>query len=203
VLFNVAQLLRESTGAERTYAIDADVPSVAEDSTPAHAAGTVRFVRTHRGLLAYVRLDAILRDTCSRCLGPAETPVRVGVEEEFLPTVDVNTGAPLPPPEDEDAGAFLIDEHHHLDLTEAVRQALVTEQPMQPLCQDECAGLCPQCGADLNQGRCACPTEEIDVRWAALIGLPAAGQVPAVSGQPSSPTPSQRRDGRPPAGSPC
>ena len=169
MLFNVAQLLREPTGSERAYPIDDEVPATTTDAAPSHVSGTVRLVRTHRGLIAYATLDALARDVCSRCLGPAETPIRVRVEEEFLPTVDVHTGAPLPPPEDQ--SAFLIDEHHHLDLTEAVRQALVMGEPMQPLCRPDCAGLCNQCGADLNQGRCACPKEPVDPRWSALSGL--------------------------------
>jgi uncharacterized metal-binding protein YceD (DUF177 family) len=75
----------------------------------------------------------------------------------------------LPPPDDPDA--FLIDEHHHLDLTEAVRQALVVEQPMAPLCRPDCAGLCPECGADLNAGPHSCAAEPEDSRWAALRAL--------------------------------
>jgi uncharacterized protein len=170
VFFNVAQLLREPIGAERTYEIDADVPDVVEDAAPSHVKGTVRLVRTHRGLLAYASLDGVLRDVCSRCLGPVEMPVHLTVEEEFLPSVDVNSGAPLPV-EDADADAFRIDDHHHLDLTEAVRQALVTEQPMQPLCRPDCAGLCPTCGVDLNQSTCQCPRDETDPRWAVLSQL--------------------------------
>lgn len=166
MLFNVAQLLRESIGAERVYPIDADVAAVADDMPPSHVAGAARIVRTHRGLLVYVDAGGTLRDVCGRCLGPAEAPVHVHVEEEFLPTVDVTTGMPLPKPEDD--AAFLIDEHHHVDLTEAVRQALVLAQPMQMLCRPDCAGLCQQCGVDLNQGPCACPPAAIDPRWSAL-----------------------------------
>jgi uncharacterized protein len=165
VLFNVAQLLREPIGAERVSAVDADV-AVADDMPPAHVTGRARIVRTHRGLLVYVDAEGAVRDICGRCLGPAEAPVHVHVEEEYLPTVDIITGMPLPRPTDD--ATFLIDEHHHVDLTEAVRQALVLAQPMQMLCRPDCAGLCPQCGADLNEGRCVCPPAVIDPRWSAL-----------------------------------
>jgi uncharacterized protein len=171
VFFNVAQLLREPIGAERTYPIDGDVPAFGDDTPPSHVSGSARMVRTHRGLLVYADVEGTLRDTCGRCLGPAETPVRVHVEEEYLPTVDVTTGMPLPKVDDD--AAFLIDEHHHLDLTEAVRQALVLSQPMQMLCRPECAGLCPQCGVDLNQESCACPSAETDPRWSVLGRLAA------------------------------
>ena len=47
-----------------------------------------------------------------------------------------------------------------LDLAEMVREQFYLALPMRPLCREECKGLCPQCGTNLNQGTCAC-----DVRW--------------------------------------
>jgi uncharacterized protein len=75
----------------------------------------------------------------------------------------------LPPPDD--PGSFTIDEHHILDLTEAIRQYIVTAMPMKSLCREDCAGLCPTCGKDLNQGKCGCKQEELDPRWAELLKL--------------------------------
>jgi uncharacterized protein len=99
-------------------------------------------------------------------------PIHLSLQEEFLPTVDVHSGQPLPPlDEGEDVEVFRIDDHHHLDLTEAVRQALVTQLPMRPLCRPDCAGLCARCGADLNEGPCGCPDEPADDRWSVLRGL--------------------------------
>lgn len=172
MLFNVAQLLQEQIGAERMYAVDASIPGAESDTPETDVRGSVRLTRTNRGLLAYAELDAVARDACGRCLRPTETPLHVSLREEYLPTVDVHTGQPLPPlDEGEDAEAFRIDEHHHLDLTEAVRQALVTLLPMRPLCRADCAGLCPRCGADLNEGPCRCPAEPVDDRWSVLRGL--------------------------------
>ncbi|MBM4142088.1 MAG: hypothetical protein FJ225_00625 [Lentisphaerae bacterium] len=57
-----------------------------------------------------------------------------------------------------------------VDLTPAMREAILLAFPSHPVCRAQCRGLCPQCGANLNAGRCGCrPTEE--VRWAALDGL--------------------------------
>jgi uncharacterized protein len=171
VLFNASQLLQEPIGSERAYHIDETVAGAGDDGAPVDVRGHVRLMRTNRGLLAYGELDARARGACSRCLRPVETPVHLTIEEEFLPTVDVATGQPLPR-QDDDAGAYFeIDAHHHVDLTEAVRQTLVMNEPMRPLCRPDCAGLCTRCGADLNEGRCACPEEPADDRWAALRGL--------------------------------
>ncbi|HEX2986866.1 MAG TPA: DUF177 domain-containing protein, partial [Chloroflexota bacterium] len=68
--------------------------------------------------------------------------------------VDVSTGIALPEPEDLDA--FRLTPDHVLDLTEAIRQYVIVESPLQPLCDEECKGLCSQCGANLNLGPCDC-----------------------------------------------
>ena len=58
-----------------------------------------------------------------------------------------------------------------LDLAPMARQAALLELDDERLCREACAGLCPQCGVDRNVGSCACDSEVIDHRWAALDGL--------------------------------
>ena len=65
----------------------------------------------------------------------------------------------------------IIDERHIIDFAEAIRQYAVLGIPMKPLCSDQCAGLCPTCGQNLNQGPCECPKAEIDPRWSELLKL--------------------------------
>lgn len=50
-------------------------------------------------------------------------------------------------------------EGDHLELVPMLREQVILSDPMHPLCQDDCAGLCPHCGKNLNEGRCACPEE--------------------------------------------
>jgi uncharacterized protein len=126
-------------------------------------------LRLQRSILVRCALDTEVALTCSRCLGRFRHPLKINFEEEFLPTVDVTSGVPLGPPEE--PGAFTIDEHHILDLTEAARQYAVMALPMKALCDEHCAGLCPKCGQNLNQGKCDCPAQEIDQRWSELTKL--------------------------------
>jgi uncharacterized protein len=58
-----------------------------------------------------------------------------------------------------------------VDLTELVREAVLLGLPIAPLCDDDCAGLCPTCGIDRNEGDCDCAADEVDPRWAALSDL--------------------------------
>jgi uncharacterized protein len=112
-------------------------------------------------------------------LKPFTQKIPLKIQEEFFPTIDIITGAKLPKPED--PGSFTLDEHHILDLTEAIRQYIITAMPMKPLCKEDCAGLCATCGKDLNKVKCSCTQEEIDPRWAELLKLKNSNKVKIVN----------------------
>ncbi|MFC2001426.1 DUF177 domain-containing protein [Chloroflexota bacterium] len=131
--------------------------------------GDLRLLRTQRSILAKGGLRTEVELTCGRCLTLFRCPLSLTIEEEYIPVVDVISGAPLPPPED--ASSFTIDGHHILDLTEAIRQYTTLAIPMKPLCHEDCAGLCQNCGHNFNQGPCDCPAPAIDPRWSELIKL--------------------------------
>jgi uncharacterized protein len=95
--------------------------------------------------------------------------LKIKFEEEFLPTVDILSGARLALPDE--PGTFTIDERHIIDITEAVRQYTLMAVPMKALCDEDCAGLCHSCGKNLNKGKCNCPPQEIDPRWSLLTKL--------------------------------
>ncbi|MBI3976561.1 MAG: DUF177 domain-containing protein [Chloroflexi bacterium] len=169
--FNVAQLLKQPVGTVREHEIDDTQPANPDIHWVGRLRGRVRFIRTGRGILVRARLGGLATDMCGRCLGDAQFPVRVHFEEEFLSSVDVITGLPNDVREERAAGAFLIDARHLLDLSEAVRQYALLDLPLQVVCSEACAGLCPRCGENLNEGPCACPPEAIDPRWAQLSEL--------------------------------
>ena len=164
---NVSQQLKEAIGSTRSYNVDETVDIANQES---HVEGRFSLVRTDRGILARGTLRTEITVTCSRCLRSCPLALTLDVEEEYYPTTDVLTGAPLPLPD----GYFTIDEHHILDLAEAIRQYAVLAIPMKPLCQENCTGLCPTCGHNLNLGPCDCPQQEIDPRWSGLLKLAVA-----------------------------
>ena len=166
MLFNVSGLVQEGIGATRQHQVDGVILS--DDREPEQVTGSVELLRTKAGILVRARLNLVEPETCSRCLQPLQETVHIDFEEEFQSIVDLQSGQPL---EENDEDAFLIDENHLLDLTEAVRQYREASAEMQPLCRPDCAGLCPRCGHDLNQGECSCTTGPVDDRWAALWGL--------------------------------
>jgi uncharacterized protein len=94
---------------------------------------------------------------CRRCLEPVVGPLRADVHEVYRPA-----GA------DDDAYTF---SGEQLDLAPMVREVVLLELPLAPLCRSECAGLCPVCGANRNEGDCGHQEDLRDPRWAALEGL--------------------------------
>ncbi len=165
---NVAQLLKEPIGSSRKYKIDEAI-DFSGDKRDRRVSGEISLIRTQRGVLVRGNLHTGLELTCSRCLSAFERPLKISFEEEYLQTVDVNSGLPFQ--SSGEPGSFTIDEHHVVDLTEAVRQYALLEMPMKPLCREDCAGLCQECGHNLNRGPCGCPVPTVDPRWSKLMNL--------------------------------
>lgn len=164
---NVLRELRQPIGAVSTVELEEQAMRV--DSLELHGlSGSVAMLRTDRGLLVSFNAAARELGHCSRCLTEIETPLEITFEEEYVPVVDANTGArvraALPP------DTFRIGPDFVLDLREGVRQYILISEPAKPLCKPDCRGLCPNCGADLNQGPCRCASEG-DSRWGALASL--------------------------------
>ena len=169
MFYNVAQLLREPVGATRTYRLDHPVSS---DGGDFHIfpQGQLSMMRVDRGIWVSASVAVRVGQTCSRCLKRFHYPLNIAIEEEYLPTVDINTGKSLPVPEMAE-GSFTIDKRHLLDLSEAVRQYAITSQPMKPLCRQDCQGLCPICGMDRSDNHCTCMERDVDARWVPLVQL--------------------------------
>ena len=165
---NVSQLLQEPVGAMRDYQVNETVDIIGDGKQYA-IQGECNLLRLHGSILVKCVLGTEVELACSRCLSRFRHPLKIKFEEEYIPTIDVLTGAPLPQPEE--ASTFTIDEHHTLDLAEAVHQYAMLAVPMKPLCGKECSGLCPNCGKNLNEDKCDCPQQEIDPRWSELTKL--------------------------------
>jgi uncharacterized protein len=169
IAVNVAQLLQAVQGTTRRLTIEEEAHALGEEAIVGPVRAECSLLRTGHGILADCRFETQLAMECGRCLEPATVRVAGRLQEEFLPTVEVRTGAPLPDPPDADA--FSIDENHVLDLGEAIRQHVLMEAPLRPLCRSDCQGLCPSCGSNLNEGSCDCAPAAEDSPFHALKQL--------------------------------
>lgn len=187
--YNVAQLLKEPTGAIRLYELSEDLTGLdPELDVLGPLVGTLQLIRTNSGILVLGDLSTAVRATCNRCLEPIVLPVRFQLTENFRPLTEVETGRYLRPDEyegdteDLEDEALLINEQHILNIAEIVRQNIWLALPMYPSCNWQGSGECPNLAkigpdelADVRLLRDDEPVEpdakEVDPRWAALLKL--------------------------------
>jgi uncharacterized protein len=171
-VFNVAGLLHEPPGATRDVRLRDHYVTLGPDIELAGPLDAdLRLQRTNRGIIVRGELRAPLRRTCARCTDPYVEEVRVGIEEEFLPSVDLASGAEVRPEEADADVTLRIDEHHEVDLSGVFHDELSLTEPMHPLCRPDCPGLCAECGEKLDRGEHDHGGEEIDPRLAGLAAL--------------------------------
>lgn len=156
-LVNVADLVHRP-GARRREQVSGrlDGLRVVDASVPAGAEVIVdtRLEWVSDGLLGTGTVVAPWAGECRRCLAPVGGELRVEFCELFEET----------PREGE---SYLL-RADHVDLAPLAREAVLCNLPLAPLCAEDCQGLCPTCGVDLNHGACHCAAPAPDPRWAAL-----------------------------------
>lgn len=124
----------------------------------------LRIESVHEGILVTGTVAAEAVGECSRCLDPIHENVDVNVQELFLFE-----------PEGDDEEQRLV-EHETVDLEPVVRDAVVTAMPFQPVCREDCPGLCAQCGIRLEDAPADHHHEQLDPRWAALAPLASSAE---------------------------
>ncbi|MFC1414569.1 DUF177 domain-containing protein [Streptacidiphilus sp. N1-12] len=127
------------------------------------------------GVLVTGTVEADLEGECVRCLEPVEQQLEADFQElYYYPEADMDRFGPSTKnDDDEDEEASRL-EGDLFDLEPVLRDAVVLALPLQPVCQEDCLGLCSECGARLTDD----PDhhhEAVDPRWAALEGLSALG----------------------------
>jgi uncharacterized protein len=107
--------------------------------------------------------------TCGRCLEPFRLPVAAVFDQRFLPASEMAQD-PEREVQDEDVDVSYYRDDR-IDLNELLREQFYLALPMKPLCREDCRGLCPQCGTNLNAGACDCAPAWEDPRLAPLKRL--------------------------------
>lgn len=178
--------------AETPFARTFEPGELADSGDPFRLLGPVELVMTVRKDGDLYKLAGQIRGsvelTCSRCLEAFPLPLEVPFDLRYLPQ-HLNLGAAGPADADDDADeddddgdgvggevggddlttAFYRDDR--IDLVQLIREQILLALPMKPLHSEACKGLCPNCGANLNETTCDCKSEWIDPRLAPLQNL--------------------------------
>jgi len=126
--------------------------------TQANIRGAVNLAKHGRDILIRGRLEGRLALACSRCLEPFDAPVASEFDVLLVPA----PGGAAPDKEELSAQELDLDFYsgETVDLEALVREQIILLAPLKPLCQEDCRGLCPTCGANLNLEACACKVEK-------------------------------------------
>lgn len=123
--------------------------------------GELRVESVIEGVLVTGKLESTTVLECARCLKEFSSDVTLWVCELFAgPGHEAS----------DDLDVYQV-ENTEIDLEPMVRDAVTLALPLNPLCREDCAGLCASCGTDLNEGACDCKDDTPDPRWAALSDL--------------------------------
>lgn len=160
IKINVAEIQKKLVGEKSLkFDLDAKELEISSDELVILSPVALEGTMSNAGdvLLLKAVMAAKVQRMCGRCLKEFSAETKAEVLDKFYPQGAENI-------EDD---AFVYDSDV-IDITEPLRESLLLAEPIQALCKQDCRGLCPVCGADLNDGDCGCDRFTVDPRLAAL-----------------------------------
>jgi uncharacterized protein len=132
---NVTQLLKEPVGTSQSC----DISGVLGDEIEGSVEGTAKMIRITRGVLVRCEVSAQVKLVCGRCLDVFLCPIRFSAEEQFVPISDGSDDLAIS--SSGQSEEFTIDDKNRIDLGELIRQYVLLNLPMKPLCRPDCPGI--------------------------------------------------------------
>lgn len=161
MIIDVSAILKETGGHIR---VEGDIPFPDTDflgesfsfCAPVHISGVI--ANNGKALELKADVSGTMNTSCARCRREITVPVSFPVDEFFIRGEDSAEA-------EEDVYIFT---GYTIDISEVVFNCFIMNAESKYLCSEDCKGLCPMCGADLNLGDCGCSDEQIDPRWEKL-----------------------------------
>jgi len=157
---NVGFLINQPVGSSREFLFDIPVFHLDTEFHLTNLGGMAKFTRTAQGLLAQVKMHATAKTECVRCLSDFEQDLNIDFTELYAFSLNAVTDSEL-----------LVPENAQINLRPLVREYMLLDMPINPLCSADCKGLCPICGQNLNESTCYHDDETVDPRLSVLKSL--------------------------------
>lgn len=143
---DISQLLN---GAEIINSeFDTNIELDREDITPVGKAHVkLSFLNEDNNVIVKGKISQMIKAICDRCLEPFDYELNTEIDESI--SFEDNN---------------VVIDHKYIDVDEILRSSLILDIPMKLLCSEECKGLCPVCGINLNKYKCDCQIDDIDPR---------------------------------------
>lgn len=140
---NIGFLQNQPVGTSREIHFETPDFQLAEEFEPSGVEGMIRVSRTPQGVLSQGDFQTRVKAECVRCLEEFQQPLRTNFTELFSYRSHPTSEASMVIPED-----------GNVDFAPLVREFLLLEVPIKLLCREDCRGLCPECGTNLNLSTC-------------------------------------------------
>ncbi|KRQ86947.1 hypothetical protein ABG79_01137 [Caloramator mitchellensis] len=156
MFLDVSELIRKKT-SQKSFDVLFKIDKFQRDDmmvvfrTPIHFKGIAHY--DGQIIIVRAKVETMIETICSRCLKPVDYPLEFDFEETFSKQ------------QGEDIYPIIED---RIELDDAIFDNLILSLPLRVLCNENCKGLCPICGQDLNQGQCDCHSDSIDPRLETL-----------------------------------
>jgi uncharacterized protein len=157
---NVGFVVAQSAGFSRDIPFDLPQISIPPDLHVSGLTGVARFTRTPQGILLQMDFKASISLECVRCLTSFQQTLNINFTELYAFSQRYVTDSGL-----------IMPETGIIDLSPVLREYILLEIPISPLCQPDCNGLCPICGNNLNESTCNHEDDSGDPRLASLKSL--------------------------------
>jgi uncharacterized protein len=141
----VSNLITAPFGQKESFNVELFNEEIDEEILAERTKGTVELTRMDEEIMAHFKGAVKVKITCDRCLADFTAEIPLNFRQEYL--LD---------PSQADFEKLAVEKGGKIDVTEPIRQEIITHLPVKKLCQEDCQGLCPSCGKNLNVEKCKC-----------------------------------------------
>ncbi len=160
LILEVGFIAHEEVGYSREFDFEFQHLKFDQDLEVENLSGTITASRNSDGVLTVGNFRAITSATCGRCLDPTQQLLNTEFSEQFT----------LPNHADKDT-ELMLPHNGKIDFGPILREYFLLDVPINPLCREDCQGLCTECGINRNEESCDCEIDEINPQFSALKTL--------------------------------
>jgi len=160
----VQHLLSQPEGAVENYSLEAENLTI--DETQAQVTGQAVLTHLDDLILVQIKGEVQITQPCSRCLKEITLTIPLNFAKEFKEERSFDSARPgrgsAQDDNRSDGEAYLIVDGE-IDLALPITEEIIANTPIRALCREDCQGLCPKCGANLNDNPCKCDKVEFEI----------------------------------------
>ncbi|MGB9674200.1 MAG: YceD family protein [Anaerolineales bacterium] len=157
---NVGFIINLPVGESRDFQFDISKIHLDPDLDLTALNGSAHITRTAQGLLTHVIMDAMTPSVCVRCLSDFDLHLHIDFTELYAFSTNSLTEE-----------GMLLPENAQIDLSSIIREYMLLDIPISPICKVDCKGLCPICGENQNEVTCHHDDVEMDPRLSILRSI--------------------------------